>query len=662
MLRDEGMWTFDNPPTHLLKKYYGFTPSRAWLNKVRLAALRFNDGGSGSFVSKTGLVLTNHHVGMGQLHKLSTKRRNLVRDGFLAKSQRAELHCPDLEVNQLVGIDNVTRQVVGSLRGLSAKKANTLRKAAIAKIEQTASKKTGLRCDVVELYQGGEYWLYRYKKHTDVRLVQAPEATTAFFGGDNDNFCYPRWAMDFTFFRVYENGKPVRPKHYLPLYAPGAKEGDLTFVIGHPGSTDRLLTTAQLRYQRDIAMPKRLKMYDVRRISLEAFAQKSNEHRRRAQDYRFDIENAIKVVTGEYEALRDSPVLPLKEREEKEFKKKAGKFAKGAWDRIERLNKTLEKKNLALTFRRISGYHLPGFAHTIQRLVVEVEKPNEKRLEEYRESGLDSLKHQLFSPAPWYKDLEEHMLAAGLLESLNHLGPRDAFIKAALQGKSPEAVAKAAITKTRIGDPAFRKELVAGGSKAVAASKDPLILLTRRVDKILRDQRKWFEDKIESVERIEGDRIAKARFKIFGKKIYPDATFTLRFAYGRPLGYAWDKTFVPYKTTFNGLFDRAESFDHKPPWNLPKKVLRAKKKLDLDIPINFVSTHDITGGNSGSPVIDRKARLVGLIFDGNIQSMASSYSYSLENARAVSVHAGGILEALKSIYGAHALIAELKRS
>ncbi len=662
MIQDEGMWTFDNPPTALLKKHYGFKPSKPWLDRVRLAALRFNDGGSGSFVSKTGLVLTNHHVAMGQLHKLSTKKRNLVRDGFLAKTRKAELRCMDLEVNQLVGIKNVTRRVLNAVDPKAApKKANTARKAAIARIEQNAAKKSGLRCDVVELYQGGEYWLYQYKKYTDVRLVQAPEATAAFFGGDDDNFTYPRWAMDFTFFRVYENGKPVRPKHYLPFHAPGAKEGDLTFVIGNPGSTDRLLTTAQLQYQRDIAMPKRLKMYDVRREALESFAKKGKEQRRRAQDYRFSIENAIKVVTGEFEALRDGPVFEEKKAAELEFRKRAPKNCHSAWKRIESLNKTLIQNNRELTFRRVSGYHLPAVASTIVRLVVEIEKPNEKRLEEYRDSGLESLKHGLFSPAPSFKDLEEWMLVSGLRESLKHLGPRDPFIKAALGGKSPEAAAKAAIAGTRLEDPKFRKKLVEGGRKAVEASKDPLILLLRRVDKITRGMRSWYEDKIESIERIEGDRIAKARFKLFGKKIYPDATFTLRFAYGRPLGYAWDKTFVAYKSSFNGLFDRAESFDHRPPWNLPKKVLRAKKKLDLNVPINFVSTHDITGGNSGSPVIDTKARLVGLIFDGNIQSMASSYAYSLDNARAVSVHAGGILEALKSIYNAQALARELTR-
>jgi len=662
MMLDEGMWTFDNPPLHMLKKHYRFSPSKAWRDNVRLAALRFNDGGSGSFVSNNGLVLTNHHVAMTQLQKLSTKKRNLVRDGFLAKSRKAELKCPDLEVNQLVEILDVTRKVLGAVDPKAApKKANEQRKAAIATIEKTSTDKTGLRSDVVELYQGGEYWLYRYKKHTDIRLVMAPEASAAFFGGDDDNFTYPRWAMDFTFFRVYENGKPVKSSNYLPFYAPGAKEGDLTFVIGHPGSTDRLLTSAQLRYQRDIAMPKRLEMYAVRRKALEAFAKKSPEHRRRAQEYRFGIENAIKVVTGEYEALRDGPVMGEKDAAEKDFRKRAKKLCPGAWERIERLQKELEKRNYQLSFRRMAGYELTNFASAIVRLVVEVEKPNEKRYEEFRDSGLESLKRSLFSPAPIYKDLEEWMFASGLRETLERLGPHDPFVKAALGGKSPEAAAKSAIAKTRLHDPKFRKALVEGGRKAVEASKDPLILLSRKLDKFTREMGSWYEDKIESVERIEGDRIAKARFKLYGKKLYPDATFTLRFAYGRPLGYDWDKTKVPFKTTFNGLFDRAESFEHKPPWNLPARVLRAKKKLNLNTPFNFVSTHDITGGNSGSPVIDRKARLVGLIFDGNVQSMASSYAYSNTASRAVSVHAGGILEALKCIYGAAALLGELNR-
>jgi hypothetical protein len=666
ILKDEGMWTFDNPPLHLLKRYYKFTPTKKWLDHVRLSALRFNDGGSGSFVSKDGLVLTNHHVAMGQLQKMSSQKNNYVRDGFFAKSKAKEVKAPDLEINQLVGLVNVTARIQKAIpAGANDKRASDARKAAIAQIEKESKDKTGLRSDVVELYNGGEFWLYRYKKYTDIRLVMAPEAQTAFFGGDEDNFTYPRYCLDYAFFRVYENGKPAKPKNFLKWSKQGAQEQDLTFVIGHPGSTDRLMTVAQLRYQKDIAIPKRLEMYRQRKAALEAYGAKSKENKRQAQDYLFGIENALKVVTGEWESLCEGEILQQKAAAEQKMRTdvernpRLRKMAHGAWDRLERLQAEVRTKHLELTFRRLSGYNLPGIADTLVRYVVEIEKPNAKRYEEFRDSGLDSLKHQLFSPAPIYPALEEALLTCGLQEALDKLGKNDPFIRAALKGKSPAEVARRAVRGTRLANIDFRKKLLAGGRKAIAKCMDPMIRLSLACDAIYRSQRKWYEDRIEATAQAQGDRIARARFALYGKKVYPDATFTLRFAYGRPLGYDWDKTKVPFKTTFHGIYDRGLSFDNKHPYTLPKKVAQAHKKLKLDTPLNFVSTHDITGGNSGSPVVDRKGHLVGLIFDGNVQSMGTSYAYTLESSRAVSVHSSAITESLRNIYGMSGLAKEI---
>jgi len=678
LLVDEGMWTFDTPPNHLLEKHYGFTASPRWLKRVRRAAVRFNDGGSGSFVSPNGLVLTNHHVALGQLHKMSTARRDYVTEGFYAKKLSDEIACPDLELNQLVGMRDVTKQVQRAARPTAtAKEANEQRKARIADIEKQATEQSGLRCDVVELYQGGAYWLYEYEKYTDIRLVMAPEVETAFFGGDIDNFTYPRHALDFAFFRVYQDGRPAASRDYFRWSKAGASEGELTFVVGHPGSTDRLLTVAQLAYQRDIAVPKRLAMYERRRQAVVEYAAGGKEQSRRAKDYMFGLENALKVVSGEHARLCDGDVFEQKEHAEAALRSQVtqrgrgktrlrkpvrpadGGDVSGAWDRIAEARDVLARRHLQMTFRRLSGHRITSIADTIVRYVAEVRKPNHQRYEEFRDSNLESLHHRLFSPAPTFKDLETALLTVGLTESLDNLGAKDPFVRAALDGRSPRAVAETAIAGTRVDDVDFRRELVRGGPKALSQTDDPLIALCRRLDRHYRAMRQFYEDVIESVESREGDLIARARFAIHGKRIYPDATFTLRFSYGRPLGYDWDETRVPCNTTFYGLFDRAESFRQIPPYRLPPRVMAARKKLALETPLNFVSTHDITGGNSGSPVINRRAEVVGLIFDGNVQSFANSYVYTQDAARAVSVHSSGILEALRRIYGMTGLLREL---
>ncbi|MFN3412786.1 MAG: S46 family peptidase [Thermoanaerobaculum sp.] len=663
---EEGMWTFDNPPVKQLKEKYNFTPTQEWLDHVRLSSVRFNDGGSGSFVSATGLVLTNHHVALGQLQKVSSPQKDYVADGFLARTPEEELACPDLELNVLVSMENVTDRVLAAVKpGMSEKQANDARKAAIAAIEKESMEKTGLRSDVVTLYHGGEYWLYRYKKYTDVRLVFAPEQQIAFYGGDPDNFTYPRYDLDMALFRVYEDGKPVKPQHYLRWNPEGAKDGELVFVSGHPGSTNRLYTLAQLETLRDLTYPMRLEGIERRLGVARAYAARGKEQARQAAGMIFGLENSKKALSGEYKGLKDPQLMQIKAQQEKELRDKVAahpewqKAYGDAWHAIEKAQASFRERAKEYSYRRLSGYRLPGMALSIVQLVAELKKPDGERLDGFHESQLPSLKFRLFSPAPIYPEFEEVLLADGLREALEKLGPEDPFVKAALAGESPEDVAHEVIAGTKLFDPAFRKKLVEGGEEAVAACQDPLIALARRVDPIVRQERKWYEDTIESVVRAAGEKIGKARFAIYGKGMYPDATFTLRLTYGTVTGYPYNGTIAPAKTTFYGLYDRAASFDYKPPFHLPQRWLDRKDALNLATPLNFVSTCDIIGGNSGSPVVNRQGDIVGLIFDGNIESLVGRFVFDITANRAVAVHTAGMTEALKKVYDAEFLVKEL---
>ena len=656
---DEGMWTFDNLPVKLLKERYGFTPSQEWIDHLRLASVRFNDGGSGSFVSKDGLVLTNHHVALGQLQKMSTPKADFVKNGFFAKTAKEEIPCPDLEVNVLVSMQNVTDRVLKAVDPKSSDKdQNDQRKAEISRITKASTDETGLRSDVVELYQGGEYWLYRYKKYTDMRLVMAPEIQAAFYGGDPDNFTYPRFALDFAFFRVYENGKPVKVDHFLSWSKDGALENELVFVTGHPGHTDRLNTVAQLEFARDYGLPLYLEVARKKRADYYAYSKLGVEQERRSKDRIFGIENAIKAVSGEYEGLLDPKLIASLKAAEDSLRKSvsdskdaATREAKGSWDKIAAAQKKAGARRLQTTYRRFDATKVASLANTIVRMVAETAKPNDKRYEEFRDSALESLKFRLFSPAPLYPDQEEFLLARTLEDALAKLGPNDEFVKTALGGVTPEQKAKELIAGTALFDPAERKRLVAGGQAAIDASKDALIVWARALDPVYRAQRKWYEDEIESVTVAEGNRIAKARFGVYGKSTYPDATFTLRMSYGKVASYELGTTIVAPFTTFHGLYDRANGMAEKPPFDLAPRVKAAKGKLDLDTKMNFVTTNDIIGGNSGSPVVNAKGEYVGLVFDGNIQSLVGRYAYDDARNRTVAVHSSAIVEAMRNIYG-----------
>jgi hypothetical protein len=665
MYADEGMWTFDNPPLKQLKEKYNFTPTQAWLDHLRLASVRLNDGGSGSFVSPHGLLLTNHHVALGQLQKNSSADHDYVRDGFYAATPEQEMKSPDLEVNVLVSMENVTDRVNAEVKDAkNTENEFAKRKAAIAGIERESTEKTGLRSDVVTLYAGGEYWLYRYKKYTDVRLVFAVEQQTAFFGGDPDNFTYPRYDLDMALFRVYQDGKPIDSKDYLKWNSKGAGDGELVFVSGHPGTTERLTTYSYLVSLRDDETPYILQSIKRRIAVLKEYAARGPEQSRQATTIIFGLENSRKVFEGRRDGLADKNLMEKKRKEDEEFRAKV--MANADWKKEygsawtaeeEALQK--EKPRVKQQFFRSSDSQLSGLAVQIVTYVAEVKKPDGERLPGYHDSQLESLKHRLFSPAPIYPEMEIARMTSALEASQKELGPGDAWLKAVLDGRTPKDAATYLISGTKLTDPAVRKALVEGGPAAVDASTDPMIAMARRIDPIRREQIKWFEDNVQSVEQRAGELLGKARFAVYGTNTYPDATFTLRLSYGQVQGFPMNGTIAPYKTTFYGLYDRAASFDYKEPFDLPKRYMEGKDKVDLTTPFNFVTTNDIIGGNSGSPVVNRNGDIVGLIFDGNIESLVGDFVYDSYQNRAVAVHTGGMTEALKKLYGAQKLVDEL---
>jgi len=665
---DEGMWTFDNPPLKQLQEKYHFTPTQEWLDHVRLSCVRFNDGGSGSFVSPHGLVLTNDHVARGQLQKNSTAEHDYIKDGFYAAAPEQEMKSPDLEVNVLVSMENVTERVRSALKNAKTQQEEfTARKAVLADIERESTEKTGLRSDIVTLYQGGEYWLYRYKKYTDVRIVFAPEEQIAFYGGDPDNFTFPRYDLDFALFRIYENGKPLENKDYLKWNAKGASENELVFVTGHPGSTQRLDTVAQLEFERDYFETNLLMLLRHRIGAIKAYAALGEEQARQASTRIFGLENSVKAFEGRYKGLLDKNVMSKKKSDEEEFKSKVmstpgGKQAYGgAWDAIAEAEKKASTRVKQSLFESTDSL-LGNLGARIVEYVVEIKKPDTERLAGFHDSQLDSLRFNLFSPAPIYAGMEIARMTASLEQALQELGPDDPFVKIVLNGRSPKDVATEVINGTKLADPEVRKKLVEGGEAAVAASTDPMIVLQRKLEPNRRATIKWEEDNVESVLQQAGEKLGKARFLAYGKNTYPDATFTLRLSYGQVKGYPMNGTKAPYKTTFYGLYDRAHSFDFKEPFGLPARYISGRDKLDLSTPVDFVSTNDIIGGNSGSPVINRNAEIVGLIFDGNIESLVGDFVYSDEANRAVSVHTGGMTEALRKLYNAQRLADELTGS
>ena len=668
---DEGMWLYNEAPKDKIKAKYGFELTQQWLDHVRLSSVRFNNGGSGSFVSADGLTFTNHHVGAGCVQQLSSEGHDYIKTGFYAKTQADEAKCPNLELNELVGIEDVTDKVNAGVKPeMSAADAGTAQRASMSQIEKDCATSTGQRCDVVTFYSGQVYNLYKYKKYTDVRLVFAPEFDAAFFGGDPDNFTYPRYDLDITFFRVYEDGHPAHLDNYLRWSRSGVKDGDLIFVSGHPGNTSRLQTLAQMEFTRDVAYPLILATLKRRIALLQDFSKQSEENARIAKEDIFGMQNSQKAVAGYRSGLLDKSVMDAKSADEAKLRASYKASAKNAaatdpWDEIAQAMKVQRDIYPQLSYlERLRGFAsgLPQIARVLVRAAAEKPKPNADRLREFRDSALPSVEQQLFSTAPVYKSLDTALLADSLAEMQDALGKDNPDVQKVLNGKTPADAAKDIIAGTKLDDVAVRKQLYEGGQAAIDASNDPLIAAMKAIEPDALAARKAFDDKVDSVVRRDGTLIAKARFAQSGFAQPPDATFTLRLSYGAAIGYKENGKDIPYFTTMGGAYEHASEHNNQPPYNLAETWMKSKSKLDLKTPLNFVSTADIIGGNSGSPTVNRDGEVVGIIFDGNIESLPWQFAYSDVQGRAVSVDSRGIQEALRKIYGATALADELSGS
>ncbi|HEX5470490.1 MAG TPA: S46 family peptidase [Lacipirellulaceae bacterium] len=667
---DEGMWLFSNPPKQQLKEHYDFEPSERWLKNLQQSAVRFNNGGSGAFVSPDGLVITNHHVGADALQKLSTPDRDLVAAGFYAKTRDEEIKCVDLELNVLMSTEDVTSRVNAAVKpDMSQADAQKARRAVMNTIEEESLKTTKMRSDVVTLYHGGRYHLYRYKKYTDVRLVFAPEQSIAFFGGDPDNFEYPRYDLDICFFHVYEGGKPVKVEHYLPWSKSGAGENELVFVAGNPGHTDRLDTVHHLDFLRDRVYPSALRTIFRREVLLRAYSQRSLENARRAKEELFGLQNSRKARLGALAGLQDPSIMNRKQKDEKGLREAVAKRAdlKGAANAWDDVSAAVDEWNsiyrdwALLEVGTAFNSKLFSMARELVRMAEEDKKPNADRLREYRQSNRESLEQQLFSKAPIYDDLETAKLSDSLSMFMEEAGDDNQWVRKTLQGHSPQDRANELVRDTRLKDVVYRKQLAKAGRSAIEGCKDPMIQLARLVDPPSREVRKTYEEKVDEPMKQAYAKIANARFTIEGTSTYPDATFTLRLAFGQVKGYTQDGKSIPPWTTIGGAFKHSDLHGHKPPFALPQSWLHPLKRLKLDTPFNFVCTADIIGGNSGSPVVNKAGEYVGIIFDGNIQSLVLDFTYTDKKARAVSVHSSAILEALRKVYGADALVDEIER-
>jgi peptidase S46-like protein len=676
-LADEGMWLFNAPPLKQLKEKYQFEPTPQWLEHLQKASVRFNSGGSGSFVSANGLVITNHHVGADTLQKIGDAQHNYLRDGFYAKTQSDEIKSTDLELNVLLSIEDVTARVTGAVKSaMTSDQASNARNAAIAAIEKESKDKTGLRSDVVTLYQGGAYHLYRYKRYDDVRLVFAPEQQMAFFGGDPDNFEYPRYDLDICLFRVYENGQPAKIDHFLKFNSTGPSDGELTFVSGSPGKTDRQLTLDELADTRDRYLPYVLRMFNRREVLELAYSARSFENARKARDDLFGDQNNRKRYDGYLAGLLDSGIwsqLRTREQKLREAIARDPKFKStiSAYDRIKRAQADIAKNAPLYNYleqERPStvGYRAPRafagnlfkYARLLMRAIDERAKPNGERIPAFRDSARESLELDLFSTEPIYDDYEILRLTDSLTDFASQFGADNPLVQKVLAGKSPHARAVELVSGTKLKDVVVRKELYGKDTAALQAAHDPMIDLARLIDGPAREARKIY-DAQDEIKKQAYSEIAKARFAIEGASSYPDATFTLRLSYGTVRGYEQDGKQIPAFTDFSGLYQRSAEHDNKPPFDLPKRWIDKKANLNLATNFNFVSDADIIGGNSGSPVVNKANEFVGIIFDGNIQSLVLDCIYTDKQARAVSVDSAAIMEALRKVYDAQPLANEL---
>ena len=659
-LAEEGMWTFDAFPAARMKAAYGWAPDKAWLDRAQAAAVRLTGGCSASFVSGEGLILTNHHCIAQCAQDLSSKDTDYLADGFVAADRARELKCPGQQAEVVTAITDVTPRVMKAIGTLTGEALTKARDAAIATIEaEGCTDKETTRCQVVTLYGGGEYKLYRYRKYSDVRLVWAPEFAAAFFGGDPDNFNFPRYALDASFLRAYENGKPAATPQHLTWNPRAPIEGEATFVVGNPGRTQRLLTQDQLAFQRQFTLPLMTTLLSEMRGRLIAASEQSPDRRREAADTLFGIENSYKVYWGQARALDDAGFAGKLTANEADLKAKAGKRLGDPWGDIARATdayRDIALDHFFLEQRAGMFSTLYGYARTIVRAAAEREKPNAERLPGYTDSALPLLGKQLTDATPTYPWLEETALSFWLSKTREYLGADSPQVKALLGRDSPEQLADRLVTGTKLADPAARKALFDGGMAAVRASKDPLIQFVLRNDPAARALRTAYAQKVDAPVTAAQAKLARARFAAYGAGNYPDATFTLRISYGKVDGWTERGAKVPYRTTLAGLYERATGQE---PFVLAKGYAAAKARLDMATTFDFVTTNDIIGGNSGSPVIAKDGSVIGAAFDGNIHSLGGNFGYDPVLNRTVVVSTQAVQQALEKVYPAPALVREL---
>jgi hypothetical protein len=663
------MWTFDAPPVEYWTKTYGWTPDQAWLDNVRLSTLRI-PGCSASFVSARGMVLTNHHCMRECIEEVSPKDTNYITEGFAAPSMADERKCEGMWADRLESIQDVTQRVSAAITSSSPDAAAEQRRTVIDQITKECSEQTKLTCQVVSLYQGGIYSLYRYRRFNDLRLAFAPEEDIAAFGGDPDNFVYPRWNLDASLLRIYENGKPYAPANYLRFSKAGPVENEVVFVTGNPGGTGRLLTLAQLEFLRDYGYPAQLRGYERGITAFRAVQNVDSTAMRRYQNNIFSLQNSQKAITGYRRGLLDSANLSQKRAFEAEFRARIAQDPKmsaeygGIYDAIASAQRELASFNAQLRNRsfglnpNFGGSRLLSMSGQIVRLPKESAASDKDRLAAYRGNGVTNIRAALLREQPIDTVYERIALAAQLRAAKAELGADDPFLAATLNGRTPEEAAAALVSATHVGDVTFRKSLVEGGDAAVSASADPMIVLARKIDAMNRELLAR-SDKLTAIITANNEKLGRALYAVYGKTLPPDATFTLRISDGVVQGYPMNGTIAPFKTTFYGLYDRWESFDRKPPFALPKRWIDRRDRLNLSVPFDFVSTNDIIGGNSGSPIINRKAEVVGVVFDGNIENVANYSIFQSTTARTVSTHSSSIIESLIKMYDAKWIAEEL---
>ena len=659
------MWTFDAPPLDYWRRTYNFAPDQKWLDHVRLASVRLPNC-SASFVSSRGLVMTNHHCGRDCTASSSPPDSNYIQTGFAAGTLADEKKCAGLYVDQLQSIQDVTTRVRSAITGKSPADQAAQRTAVISQIQTECNQQTQLTCQVVTLYQGGMYSLYRYRRFNDIRLVMAPEGDIAFFGGDPDNFTYPRYDLDLTLLRVYENNQPYAPTDYLKWSGAGAVENELVFVVGNPGSTGRLNTISQMEFLRDVGYPGTLASYKRALAIYAELARTDTSAARRYQNDVFGVANSQKAVTGYRAGLLDTLSMAKKRAFERELQARIAADPKlqaqygGTWNAIAAAQRELATFAPQLRYRSFGGNStLLTMAGQLVRIASESGKPDSARLAAYRGPAINSMTARLSQSTPIDTAFERLAIAAQLRAAQSELGSTDPFVRIALAGRTPEAAAAALVRGTRLGDPAFRASLLKGGAPAVATSTDPIVALARDIDPLNRAVTAR-ANALNAIIASNSEKIGQALFASYGTALPPDATFTLRISDGVVKSFPSNGTIAPYKTTFYGLYERSAAFDDRDPFKLPKRWVERKGNLDLSTPYNFVSTNDIIGGNSGSPVINRNAEVVGLVFDSNIEGISNRFIFSTDIGRTVSVHSRGITEALRKMYDGSRIADELQ--